>query len=402
MRQQHYRFAHQHLKDLFLRDPAGFWSAATAEGPALLARAWAASGEGLGPNDRADGSGLSFTPVSPAPGVEGLLITLPPPMDAAECYYIALVKVDGGPPRYFVAERGVDGPNGAPRAYWAEHKVGPGGAVMRVRGEDLPAIGPEALLAAATAECRGAPAGPPGQGAFAMAAAPQGAFGAPMGPPQGAFGAPMGPPPGAFGAPMGPPQGAFGGPLAPPPMGPGWSKLPPAPRGGTSKAAKITMIGCGGFVAFLVITGAIMLYLEEGRDLYGPTSEEASVPVSPGVPFAIETKWDGIGFVHHNIFLVVEDGTTAGGSFRVSGAITCQSSSTDRKVEASLTDRNVYKRETKGASGFSAWLHLESEYTHSSPRPVRCQGTLTPSTGTWTKGRIVITQLQRPSDFFAF
>jgi len=385
MRQQHYRFAHQHLKDQLLRDPAGFWAAASAQGAAMLQHEWAAAGEGLGPQDRADGAGLSIAPMSPSPGVEALLITLPPPQFPAECHFIALVKVDGGAPRYFVAERGADGAGGVPRAFWAEWKRGPGGAVMRVRGEDLPAIHPDALLAAAVAECRGAPPAPApgpgpgaGQGVWAMAGAPAGSGMPNMGPPS----------PGPF--------AGFGQPPA------AWSGLPAVPPRGraASGPGRGVLFGCGGAIALVLFVGGFLLYQEELRGLYVPTSEAGSAPVTPGGPFAVEALWDGTGYAHNNIWLVVEEGTKSGGDFRVNGTISCKGS--ERKITVKLTDRHVHDLEDEGASGFSAWLHLESEYTHSSSRPLRCTGVLEPAAGTWTKGRVVITHRQRPSDFFAF
>ena len=110
-----------------LRDPFGWWAASATQGSMMLRQAWAAAGEGLGPEERVDDANLQITHMSPAPGVEALVITLPPPQAPTECHFIALVRAGNQPPRYFVAERGIDGDGGAPRAYWAEWRQVPAG-----------------------------------------------------------------------------------------------------------------------------------------------------------------------------------------------------------------------------------------------------------------------------------
>lgn len=136
-----------------LRDPLGWFAQAATDGQTMIRNAWATAGEGLGPQDCADGSSLTIAPLSPAPGVDALVISLPAPTAPTECFFIAVVRVDGVGPRYFVAERGVDGEGGVTRAYWAEWKNVSLGLV-HLRGEDLPTITAEALVHAAAEEVR--------------------------------------------------------------------------------------------------------------------------------------------------------------------------------------------------------------------------------------------------------
>lgn len=335
-----------------LRDPYGWWAAAAAQGSTMLQQAWAAAGEGLGPEDRADGAALVITPMYPAPGVEALLITLPPPQAPTECHYVALVRAGGQPPRYFVMERGIDGEGGAQRAYWAEWRQSPGGGIMRIRGADLPAISPEAFLAAAARECSAAPPGPH--------AAPW---------------------PGPQGAPL-----------------PG---VRPTSSGKINRVGLFLGAGCFTLILFVLGLGGYLLYQEEGRDLHVPDTEVASVAVDPDKPFEIQFKWDGTGYAFNNVWLVVDEGTTSGADFRVRGSVSCSRGSRTGQVNVSLEQHGARNVERKGGDGFSAWFFLMDEYEHSSSRPIECSGTIAPTTGQWTKARIVVTQRQRPSDWFA-
>jgi hypothetical protein len=61
VRQQYYRFAHQVLRDAVLRDPSAWWAAAETQGAAMLQQAWAAAGQGLGPENTGDGSSSLLT-----------------------------------------------------------------------------------------------------------------------------------------------------------------------------------------------------------------------------------------------------------------------------------------------------------------------------------------------------
>jgi len=56
---------------------------------------------------------------------------------------------------------------------------------------------------------------------------------------------------------------------------------------------------------------------------------------------------------------------------------------------------------SKGGDAFSAFIYLDDEYSRSSSVAIECSGTIEPVSGRWTKARVVVTQRQRPSDFFA-
>lgn len=324
-----------------LRDSYAWWISSSTHGISMLQQAWAAAGAGLGPQDLADGSGLQIVPMAPLAGVEALLITLPPPEAPTECYFIALVRTAGQAPRYFVCERGFDGEGGVLRAYWAEWRLTPGG-LMRIRGVDLPAPNAQAFLAAVAEECRATPAMP--------------------------------------------------------------QQAPFAATKPKSRAPLFAGLGCLTFFLLVVGVGGFLLYQEEGRGLHIPDSEAASVPVEADKPFQIQFKWDGTGYAFNNIWLVVDEGTMSGGQFAVSGTMACGRSAlttTPDAFKAELSGRAGHNVEKKGAAGFSGWLYLKDEYEHSSSSPISCVGTIKPVQGTWTKARIVVTQRQRPSDWFA-
>jgi hypothetical protein len=348
-----------------LRDPFAWFNGAATHGTAMLRDAWNAAGAGLGPQDCADGSSLAIAPMSPAPGVEAIVITLPSPIAPTECYFITIVRVGANAPRYFVAERGVDGEGGAPRAYWAEWKQTPGG-VMRIRGADLPAITPEAFVNAAVAESSSAPQNAPYQG----------------------------PPP--AGAPWQGGQGGQGGQGAAP-----WPQnAAPAPK---QKSRLPLFVGCGCLSIFLFVAGVggFILYQEELRGLHVPDTEVTSVVVEPDKPFKVQFTWTGTGYAFNNIWLVVDEGTTSGGSFEVNGKLACSRGSRAQDIDANLPGYAAHDVVKKGGDAFSGWLYLGDEYARSSSRTIECGGVIKPVTGTWTKGRIVVTQRQRPSDWFA-
>lgn len=360
MRQQHYRFAHQVLMNAVLRDPYTWFSNAATHGGAMLRDAWMAAAEGLGPQDCADGSSLALMPMSPAPGVDAIVITLPAPMAPTECYFIALIRVGANAPRYFVAERGVEDPGGALRAYWAEWKQSPMG-LMRIRGADLPAITPEAFVAAAVAEASGGAQNAPGQG-----------------------------PPGA--APWPGPQG-----------GNPWPPANKPPEKKNNRALMFAGCGCLSLLLFVFGTGGFILYQEELRGLHIPDTEVTSVVVEPDKPFKLQFTWDGTGYAFNNIWLVVDEGTTSAGSFSVKGTLACGRGSKPRPrdITANVPGYAGKNFERKGADGFSAWVYLGDEYERSSPRPIECAGVFKSVSGNWTKGRIAVTQRQRPSDWIA-
>lgn len=347
MHQQYYRFAHQVVMHAVLRDPESWWATARTRGLAMLQQAWVTAGQDLPVQDTAAASRLQIAhvpDVPDAPGVEALVITLPPPTAPSECYFIALVRAPGRTPRYFLAERGVDADGLVPRAFLAEWRQAPGGGVMRIHGEDLPEISARALLSAAAAECAPAPA------ASAPAATP-------------------------------PPAPARPGPA-------------PGERGALRRLALP--------VCMLVVLagGGYLYYQEEVVGISVPGPEVASVAVEPGEPFSVEFKWEGTGYAFSNVWLVVDEGTRSAGAFKVGGTLRCGEGGTPSPREIGLTDAGAHDVHIAG-DDFSAWLYLGDEYRRSSSASIVCSGVLAPLAGGWKRARIVVTQRQRPSDFIA-
>lgn len=341
MRQQHYRFAHQVVMHAVLRDPETWWATAETRGLTMLRQAWVTAGQDLPVQDNAAASRLAIDHVTDVPGVEALVITLPPPEAPSECYYIALVRAPGQVPRYFVAERGVDAGGTVPRAFWAEWRQAPNGGVMRIRGEDLPKIEPRALVTAAAGEC--------------ITAAPAASTATPT--------------------------------VAPTP--------PAAPAPAKKRRIAFPLI-----LLVLLAGGGWIYYQEEVRGIHIPGPEVASVAVEPGKPFTIQFKWEGTGYAFNNVWLVVDAGARSGGDFKVGSTLRCHEGGSPTQRTVGLSDGGVHNQASTGGDGFSAWLFLGDEYT-SSHATIECSGVVEALVGTWTRARVVVTQRQRPSDFTA-
>lgn len=344
MRQQYYRFAHQTVMHAVLRDPESWWATAETRGLAMLQQAWITAGQDLPVQDMGAAARLKIDRVTDVPGVEALVITLPPPEAPSECYYIALVRAQGRAPRYFVAERGVDAGGTVPRAFWAEWKQAPHGGVMRVRGEDLPQIHPRALVAAAAGEC--IPAAAP-----TTAAAPTPA--------------------------------------------PAATPAPPQRRGPVRRLALPV------FMLILIAAGGFLYYQEEVRGIHIPGPEVASVAVEPGKPFTVQFKWEGTGYAFNNVWLVVDAGTRGAGDFKIRSTLRCRESGSPDQRTVGLSEGGVHNNISTGGDGFSAWLFLGDEYSSSSSASIQCEGVVEPLAGSWSRARVVVTQRQRPSDFIA-
>jgi hypothetical protein len=259
-----------------------------------------------------------------------------------------------------VAARGIEGEGGAPRAYWAEWRLTPTG-MMRIRGVDLPAISPEAFVAAAAAEVSATPPGPPG--------------------------------------PPGPQAGPWPGP--PGPQAAPWPGVPVRPPAKKSNVGLFVGAGCGSLFLIVAGIGGYLLYQEEGRGLHVPDTEVASVDVEADKPFKVQFTWNGTGYAFNNIWLVVDEGKTSGEAFKVSGTVSCNRGGRAQPVDVGITGYGAHDVDRKAGGAFSGWLYLIDEYERSSSRPIECGGTIKPVTGSWTKARIVVTQRQRPSDWFA-
>lgn len=440
MRQQHYRFAHQVLMQEALANPAGWLDRLRSDGANALMGPWTEAGRGVGPEDVADPMGLDARPMQ---NLDGYLVVLPEPADTTECYFAALVRAPDGEARYFVAERTSEASPGQPRAAWAEWRQAPVGGTMRIRGQDLPSVTPEAFEAAVAAEigvasgaagsafgATPAPSGGSTGGAFAGVAeglaggSSSGGYGAPPGSPTGgafggaaqpssaggAFGAAPSPPPagsatgGAFGAAAapaaGPPAGgAFG---APAQAGAPGAFSPPAKKKGI--AGKLVGCGCLSIIGLVVLGGGLIFYLEEGVEFDEPGDEVKIVNVQPNIPFTFTYKWDGTNYASTDVWAVV-DGTKDGRDFRLKGQIACARHSKPRLKDINISlDGSPYqvaRREDHGKS-FTAWFRVHDDYARASSKPFKCGGMITADKGTVDKVKIVVTQTQRPSDWIAF
>ena len=425
MRQQHYRFAHQHFMQEVLRDGTGWLGRLRSEGANCLIRPWTEAGQGVAPDDMADPMGLDAKPLEH--GLDGMLVILPSPNATTECYFAAVVRAADGEVRYFLAERGADGTNGTARASWVEWRQGPGGGVMRIRGQELPSITVDAFEAAIAQELgvvatAGASfgGGAAGGGAFAgVADALAGGHGAPPQPASGgAFGAPPQPPSGgAFGAASAPANGgAFGGvpsagSASAGAFGGSVQASSPSAFGGAVKparkkgiAGKLVGCGCLSVIGLAVVLGGVALYLEEGVNLSEPGDEVKTVTIQPNVPFSFTYKWDGTNYASSDVWAVV-DGTKEGSNFRLKGKMGCarfdEPELRDVTVALSGSSYRVANRKDRGTD-FTAWLRVHDDYARASSTPFKCAGMLTADQGTIKKVRLVVTQRQRPSDWIAF
>ena len=348
MRQQYYRFAHQVVMHAVLRDPESWWATAQTRGLAMLQQAWVTAGQALPVQDNAAASRLRIDHVTDVPGVEALVITLPPPTAPSECYFIALVRAPGQTPRYFVAERGVDADGVVPRAFRAEWRQAPGGGVMRIRGEDLPEISARALIAAAAEEGVAVP---------------------------------------AASIPVSTPT---------PTPTPTTPTVVAAPR----ERGLRRRLGLPVLLLVVLGGGGFLYYQEEVVGIHIPGPEVTSVAVEPGEPFRVEFKWEGTGYAFSNVWLVVDEGTRSGGAFTAVSTLRCDDRGTPNERTIGLADGGAHDVHVTGDS-FSGWLYLGDDYSRSSSASIVCSGTVKPVAGSWKRARIVVTQRQRPSDFTA-
>ncbi|MEM9190320.1 MAG: hypothetical protein AAGF12_14140 [Myxococcota bacterium] len=193
-----------------------------------------------------------------------------------------------------------------------------------------------------------------------------------------------------------------------PPGAPGHAFPPATPPPQKKSNTTKWLLGCGGGCLFVLIsccgTGAYFGYLEEGRDMSEPQEEVAEVPWTPGVPTTVSYTWTGNGYAHHDIWLDVT-GTEVTGQFRLEGTATCDSSfggSYQDNVNIEIDEPwSVRRLERQSGGAFTAWFQLRSEYDRSRPTPVTCTIAVHAVEGTATSGRIVVTRMQRPSDWLS-
>lgn len=147
-RPQHHQFAHRTLRDAVLKDPTdavnNLWGAGAQS---WLRKIWDQAGLEVG---SAEVPALLRTGHGDMDMHDAIVMTFPPPLNPTEAYGALAVFRALGPkePRYYLLERGVDGDDGKPRAYWVEYRADG----MRIRGEDVAGTDPKLLVAVARAE----------------------------------------------------------------------------------------------------------------------------------------------------------------------------------------------------------------------------------------------------------
>ncbi|MGC4122803.1 MAG: hypothetical protein QM765_51170 [Myxococcales bacterium] len=346
MRQQHYRFAHEVLRDAVLANPELWWNRLHSAASASLAGLWEQAGEGLPATELVEAPALDAMPM-PLTGGEALLVALPRPTSPTECHYAALIRPGGQKRiRYFVMELGLPSPESGERAYWAEWRIAPGGGVMRVRGADLPCIGASAFLQAIEGKLANLFADEPGPTVVASnKAAP--------------------------------------------------AAQPARSSGSSKKLALLIVFGA------VLLGGGWLLYLEEFRGIHVPTEAVAAVPFEPDRPFGLTFIWNGTGYAFNNVWLVIEEGEPGPEGIVIQGKVRFGTSTYEHPVKAVFPGRGAHRVQSEGGK-VSGWLYLADEYRYHSSSPVLCNGSLSVVSGKIQRARIVVSQAQRPADWIHF
>lgn len=100
---QHYLFAHRLLPEVFAADPEGMLAMLRGDASGPMLEMWARCQQGKPMSSQ----GLAARLIE-RPGFTVGLVTMPPPQNSPEAYFIAMV-FEPGPPRYLVLEKGARG-----------------------------------------------------------------------------------------------------------------------------------------------------------------------------------------------------------------------------------------------------------------------------------------------------
>lgn len=182
-------------------------------------------------------------------------------------------------------------------------------------------------------------------------------------------------------------------------------------QGAKQGGAMRWVLGCGAaalVVGLLVCgCGGWLLWLEEGRELGEPAEEVARAPLQEGRPSGISFIWDGVGYAFNDVWVVVEGEESEAGRFVLEGVGGCAewrgAAPREEAIRRSRDEDSWYfKRvESAGEGRFKAWVKVGDVYTRASVEPIRCVYTLEASEGRVRSASVVVTRLQRPSDFIA-
>lgn len=182
-------------------------------------------------------------------------------------------------------------------------------------------------------------------------------------------------------------------------------------QGAKQGGAMRWVLGCGAaaLVAGLLVCGCAgwIFWLEEGRDLGEPAEEVARAPLREGSPAGVAFTWDGVGYAFNDVWLELEGEESEAGDFTLEGVGGCAewrgAEPRQDAIRRSRADDSWYfKRvESAGEGRFKAWVKVGDVYTRASTEPIRCVFTLEATEGKVRKAALVVTRLQRPSDFIA-
>ena len=157
-------------------------------------------------------------------------------------------------------------------------------------------------------------------------------------------------------------------------------------------------LGCAvmmaGFFLFFVFGVGALVYLEEGRPLHDHTAEFASTEVVSGTPFMLEYDSDGTGYSHVDLWLVVPDD----GPISVAAEVSCD---TDYREDPELRTMSDVDYGAVREGGF-VYMRLHDNYLRHRSGIVSCAGIIDATDGSMDGARVIVTKMQRPSDFFAF
>lgn len=140
MRQLHYQFAHQTMKDEAFRRPDELWDELGQYGRSSVFGLWEQMKTASGDTNDIPHEELDVGFFGQTGSVHIVIVKLPAPAFPTEAYYIALCRNLYFPHsmRYFVLERDAEG-----AACWSEYR-----GSMRVRGDTVNVVSPEAFIAA--------------------------------------------------------------------------------------------------------------------------------------------------------------------------------------------------------------------------------------------------------------
>lgn len=177
-----------------------------------------------------------------------------------------------------------------------------------------------------------------------------------------------------------------------------------ARRGG----AKRWVLGCGGAALGALLLCCLCtgwLVRMESRDPDEPGEEVTRTRLEEGEPAEISFTWEGRGKAFNDVWLEVEGEESEAGDFVLEGTGGCSGAQVEGGGQTSIRlklnrDQEHFQRfEPLGDGRFRVWIRMQELYLTASPEGVRCVFTLEASAARLHAASLVVTQLQRPTDF---